>query len=143
MIRPLARDDKEAWTNLWTAYLEFYESGVTDDIYNLTFARLCDADNKTQNCFVAQLDGKLVGLVHYLYHAHNWRAEDVCYLQDLFVDADVRGTGAGRALIEAVYAVADRDGAADVYWLTQDFNTTARTLYDRVAKLTPFVKYSR
>ena len=69
--------------------------------------------------------------------------ENVCYLQDLYTDPSVRGTGAGRALIEGVYAAAEAAGAPTVYWLTQDFNATARRLYDRVATLTPFIKYNR
>ena len=84
-----------------------------------------------------------VGIVHYIYHAHNWRAEDVCYLQDLFAEEHVRGQGIGRALIEAVYAAADANGTPSVYWMTQHFNTNARLLYDRVGSLTPFLKYSR
>ena len=66
-----------------------------------------------------------------IWHGHNWRVENVCYLQDLYVDPDVRGSGVGRALIEAVYAEADRRGTPAVYWLTQDFNQPARRLYDR------------
>jgi len=82
-------------------------------------------------------------LVHYILHPHNWREEDVVYLQDLYVSEAARGTGAGRALIEAVYAAADANGTPSVYWLTQDFNATARQLYDRISTLTPFIKYQR
>jgi GNAT superfamily N-acetyltransferase len=92
---------------------------------------------------IATLDGRPVGLVHYLFHRHGWKIENVCYLQDLYADPEVRGKGIGRALIEAVYAAADAEGCPSVYWLTQDFNETARRLYDRIGKLTPFVKYSR
>lgn len=143
IIRPLTPADRTDWQRMWTAYLEFYESGVTDEIYDVTFARNSDPEYLTQNCLVAELDGKLVGLVHYLFHAHNWRIEDVCYLQDLYADPDVRGTGIGRALIEAVYAAADKNGTPSVYWMTQDFNENARRLYDRIASLTPFIKYQR
>ena len=69
--------------------------------------------------------------------------ENVCYLQDLYATPESRGTGVGRALIEAVYAAADTAGAPSVYWLTQDFNETARKLYDRIGVKTPFIKYSR
>jgi len=96
-----------------------------------------------QNGLVAELDNIAIGIVHYIYHPHNWRAEDVCYLQDLFIDPHVRGQGIGRALIEAVYAAADANGTPSVYWMTQNFNTNARQLYDRIGKLTPFIKYSR
>jgi len=78
-----------------------------------------------------------------VFHRHAWKIEDVCYLQDLYVDPNHRGTHAGRALIEAVYDASDRAGAPSVYWLTQEFNETGRRLYDRVGTLTPFIKYAR
>lgn len=142
-IRPIAQQDKAAWRALWTAYLEFYETSVPEEVYETTFARLCDAGVTNQNGFLALRDDTPVGLVHYIYHAHNWRVEDVCYLQDLYADPSVRGTGAGRKLIEAVYDAADANGTPAVYWMTQDFNAEARKLYDRIGQLTPFIKYAR
>jgi len=142
-IRPLRPEDQADWRRLWTAYLAFYETTLPDTIYATTFARLLDPARPQQNARVAEQGGRLVGLVHYIFHAHNWRAEDVCYLQDLYVDPDTRGTGAGRALIEAVYADADANGTPSVYWMTQTHNATARQLYDRIATLAPFVKYQR
>ncbi|MEM7075469.1 MAG: GNAT family N-acetyltransferase [Pseudomonadota bacterium] len=142
-IRPITPGDKSAWRALWAPYLEFYETTLPDEVYDTTFTRLCDPGHTQQNGLLALLDGTPVGLVHYIYHAHNWRIEDVCYLQDLFTVPAARGQGVARALIEAVYARADADGRPVVYWLTQDFNTTARHLYDRIATLTPFIKYNR
>jgi GNAT superfamily N-acetyltransferase len=142
-IRPLREGDEAEWRTLWTAYLDFYESAVSEEVYQSTFARLLDPNRPQQCAFVAEYEGRLVGLVHIVYHAHNWRLEDVCYLQDLYVDPSVRGTGVGRALIEAVYAAADANGTPSVYWMTQEFNKTARRLYDRIGRLTPFVKYQR
>lgn len=142
-IRPLSATDEAAWRRLWAGYLAFYDTTLPETVYATTFARLLDPARPQQNARVAEQGGQLVGLVHYIFHAHNWRVEDVCYLQDLYVDPAARGTGAGRALIQAVYAAADANGTPAVYWLTQHFNTTARQLYDRVATLTPFVKYSR
>ena len=84
-----------------------------------------------------------LGLTHYLFHRHAWKEEKVCYLQDLFARPEARGTGVGRALIQAVYDEADRLGAPSVYWLTKEFNHPARQLYDRIGTLTPFIKYSR
>ena len=142
-IRPITQADNAAWCALWTAYLEFYEATVPEEVYTTTFARLLSDDHPDQNGFLAVQDGTPVGLVHYIYHAHNWRTDQVCYLQDLYADPTVRGTGVGRKLIEAVYAQADADGRPSVYWMTQDFNAEARKLYDRIAVLTPFIKYSR
>lgn len=142
-IRPLARADYDAWAGLWTAYLAFYETSVPPAVYSMTFKRLLGDDPRDYTCFVAEQDGVLVGLTHYLFHRHAWKLTDVCYLQDLFVAPAVRGTGAGRALIEAVYAAADAQGAPNVYWMTQEFNAKGRQLYDRVGELTPFIKYQR
>lgn len=143
IVRPLEGKDREDWARLWTGYLEYYETSVKPEVYTSTFARLLGDDPRDFNCFVAELDGRLVGLTHYLFHRHAWRIEEVCYLQDLYADPGVRGTGIGRALIEAVYAAADAKGAPAVYWLTQEFNTTARQLYDRIAKVSPFIRYNR
>lgn len=143
MIRPVRAEDKPEWARLWTAYLAFYETTLPSQIYDTHFDRLLGDDPQDFNGLLALSDDTPVGLAHYLFHRHGWSVENTCYLQDLFVDPDIRGTGAGRALIEAVYAKADAAGAPSVYWMTQDFNATARQLYDRVGELTPFIKYKR
>ena len=142
-IRPLAANDFAQWSDLWRQYLEFYQSSVPQTVYETTFDRLIDAKNTAQNALVADQAGTLVGLVHFIYHPHNWRVENVCYLQDLFTAPNTRGQGIGRALIQSLYDLADKNGTPSVYWLTQDFNKTARLLYDRIATQTPFIKYQR
>lgn len=142
-IRPLEATDRAEWARLWAAYLEFYGTSVDEQVYDTLFARLLGDDPQDFNALLALVDGKPVGLTHYLFHRHAWKIENACYLQDLYADPDVRGTGVGRALIEAVYAAADKVGAPSVYWLTQDFNEHARKLYDRVGVLTPFIRYNR
>ncbi|MEM6637248.1 MAG: GNAT family N-acetyltransferase [Pseudomonadota bacterium] len=142
-IRPLAWDDREEWSNLWSDYLAFYETSVSDEIKATYFGRLLGNDPQDFNALVAVDGARLVGLVHYLFHRHGWIVANTCYLQDLYARPDVRGRGIGRALIEAVYAAADAAGAAKVYWQTQHTNRTARQLYDRVGQLTPFIVYQR
>ena len=142
-IRPLRRDDKPAWSDLWTAYLAFYETSRPQSLYDVYFERLLGDDAQDYSCLIAESDGTPVGLTHYVFHRHGWSVENVCYLQDLYADPSVRGQGIGRALIEGVYAAADAAGCPSVYWLTQEFNTTARQLYDRIGVQTPFIKYNR
>lgn len=142
-IRPLGAEDEAAWRVLWTDYLTFYKTTRPEDVYASTFARLLGDDAQDFHCLIAEQDGVPVGLVHYLFHRHCWRIENVCYLQDLFAAPAVRGTGVGRQLIEAVYTAADTAGAPSVYWLTQDDNTDGRRLYDRVGEFTNFIKYQR
>lgn len=142
-IRPLCAQDRDAWSLLWREYLAFYETTLTEEVFASTFQRLLGTDDRDFNALVAEKEGRIVGIVHFLFHRHCWKIEDVCYLQDLFVSDTVRGTGVGAALIQAVYDAADTSGAPNVYWLTQDFNAPARRLYDEIGTLTPFIKYVR
>lgn len=142
-VRPLARADRAEWDRLWTAYLAFYETELPREVYDTYFERLLGDDPQNFSGLVAEREGRLVGLTHYLFHRHGWKIENTCYLQDLYATPEVRGQGVGRALIEAVYKAADNAGAPGVYWLTQDFNAEARKLYDRIGVKTPFIKYAR
>jgi GNAT superfamily N-acetyltransferase len=143
VIRPLVAADEPEWRRLWRLYLAFYETVLPEEVFASTFARLMSGAAGEYRGLLALSDGKPVGLAHYLFHRTCWAIEDTCYLQDLYADASVRGKGVGRALIEAVYAAADHHGAASVYWMTQEFNTTARQLYDRIGVQTPFIEYNR
>jgi GNAT superfamily N-acetyltransferase len=99
-------------------------------------------DPRDFSCQLAIVNDQPVGLVHYLFHRHGWKVEDVCYLQDLYTAPDARGLGVGRRLITAVYDAAKAHGTTSVYWLTQEGNTTARALYDQLATKTDFIKYN-
>jgi GNAT superfamily N-acetyltransferase len=142
-IRPLLPADYKQWRKLWVSYLDFYETSLNDEVIDKTFNRFIDEHHNRQNALVAEQSSSLVGLVHYIYHPHNWKIEDVCYLQDLFVAPENRGQQIAKMLIEKVYEEADKCGTPTVYWLTQEFNAPARKLYDKIADLTPFIKYAR
>lgn len=142
-IRPAQPEDRDVWRALWTQYLAFYESEVSDEVYSTTWNRIFIDSPYEPSCLLAWVDGKAVGLVHYFFHRHAWKVENVCYLQDLFTDPTTRGMGVGRALIEAVYEKADKAKCPTVYWTTQHFNEPARRLYDDIGQLTPFIKYQR
>jgi GNAT superfamily N-acetyltransferase len=142
-VRPLTAGDAPEWRPLWRAYLAFYETDRPAAVYAQSFARMIDPTVADCHGLLAERDGKAVGLAHYIFHRHGWQIEDVTYLQDLFVAPEARGAGIGRQLIEAVYAAADASGRPAVYWLTQEFNTAARHLYDRLGTATPFIKYQR
>lgn len=142
-IRPLADSDHAEWRRLWTDYLAFYEAEVSEEVYATTWERLMGDALYDARGLIAEHEGRAIGLTHFFLQRHGWRIEHVTFLQDLYVDPDTRGTGAGRALIEAVYGEADRLGAPVVYWNTAETNATARRLYDRIGVKTPFIKYQR
>lgn len=137
-IVPLRPSHRPRWDALARGYKDFYETVLRDAEYDRAWKRLLDADRI--HGLGAELDGRLVGIAHYLFHTSVW-AESVCYLQDLFVEPEARGQGAARALIEAVAVDARARGAARYYWQTRESNATARALYDRVAKFNGFIRY--
>ena len=137
-VTPLRQEDRPRWIELWTGYLEFYETTLPPEQYDFTWTRL--HDGRLHGMAARDADGRMTGLVHYLFHEHCWATQPACYLQDLFVDPAVRGTGAGRALIEAVADAVRAVGGTRLYWNTQTDNVTARRLYDRMARQN-FVRY--
>ena len=142
VVTELRAADRPRWSELWRGYLDFYETTLPDSIYDLTWRRLMEA--KSIYGFGARhgdAAAPLVGITHYLFHDHAWSPKQVCYLQDLFVDASVRGKGAGRALIEQVAQVARQRDCLRLYWTTKEDNATARLLYDRLAKFNGFIRY--
>jgi GNAT superfamily N-acetyltransferase len=143
LIRPLEAADRAAWEPLWSGYLIFYQVELAPGVTATTWRRLLDPAEDMHGLCAVNAAGELVGFVHYLFHRVTWSITDRCYLEDLYVAEQARGIGVGRALIEAVYTAGDARGADQVYWLTQEFNTTARRLYDRVGQWTPFIKYRR
>lgn len=142
LIRPMNDDERAAWEPLWAGYLTFYKTSVPAETTSVTWRRFHDPD---EPMFVlgAYVDGKLTGIVHYLFHRSTWTPGDYCYLQDLFVTDGARGLGVGRALIEAVYERAKAAGASRVHWLTQNDNAQARILYDQVADNSGFMQYRK
>jgi GNAT superfamily N-acetyltransferase len=142
VIRPIRREDHDAWMPLWRGYQEFYKVDIAKEVSATTFARLLDPAEPV-NGALAWLGTRAAGMVHYIEHRSTWTIGNYCYLQDLFTAPDLRGGGVGRKLIEHVYEVAKQAGCARVYWLTHESNETAMQLYDRVADRPGFVQYRR
>ena len=141
-IRPLRADERADWEPLWQGYLTFYESSVSPETTDVLWKRLHDP-SEPMFALGATSGGRLIGIVHYLFHRSCWTIGDYCYLQDLFVTEDARGLGAGRALIAAVEKDARDRGASRVHWLTKEDNHTARALYDTLAERSGFIQYRK
>ncbi len=140
-IRPIGAADEARWRALGRGYLDFYGTSVEEEVTANTFRRLNDDERFLG--LVAEVEDEVVGIVHCVFHPVTGSLNDYCYLEDIFVDINVRGRGAGRALIEAVYKEADRRGCVRIYWNTHKDNATAQTLYDKLATLSDFVQYRR
>jgi GNAT superfamily N-acetyltransferase len=146
IVRAVRPQDYEQWLPLWDGYNAFYEragpTGLPIEITRATWQRFFDA-YEPLHALVAEQDGQLIGLVHYLYHRTTTAVAPLCYLNDLFTSEAARGKGVGRALIEAVYEEARKAGSPRVYWLTHETNATARRLYDQVAINRGFIVYGK
>ena len=145
-IRPIAESDYAQWRPLWDGYNRFYgrfdATALPEDITQQTWRRFFDPAEPV-HCLVAERDGTIVGIVHYLFHRSTTLKNDICYLQDLFTDEKARGGGIGRALIEAVYDKARAAGSERVYWQTHETNARAMVLYNQVADRSGFLVYRR
>lgn len=144
IIRAVLATDFPRWKPLWDGYNTFYgranETALPNHITESSWSRFLDPDEPLF-ALVAEQQGRLLGLAHFLYHQHTIRIESVCYLQNLFTDELYRGRGVGRALIEAVYDHARQSGAKRVYWLTKENNDACSFLYDKVAENRGFIVY--
>ena len=143
-IRKLTADDYDQWHPLWRGYNDFYRADVPNEVARKSFDRMAAEQDGMLGLVAENAAGNLIGIAHLVFHPSTWTDGVYCYLEDLFISRNARGTGAGKALIEAVYAHADQRGdVARVYWTTQEFNAPARSLYDQVAKRTSFIRYQR
>ncbi|MEQ4718265.1 GNAT family N-acetyltransferase [Nonomuraea sp. B19D2] len=139
-IGKLLPSDRDVWEGLFRAYIDFYQRVEPDEMYDRAWHEF-QAGTRV-HAFGAKLDGKLVGITHFFTHANTSAPDtDVCYLQDLFTAPEARGRGVARALIEAVTDWARERGCSRVYWNTHESNTTARSLYDKVAENRGFIRY--
>jgi len=146
IVRPIEQTDFANWKPLWDGYNAFYgregETALPDEVTHRTWSRFFDGYEPV-HALVAEQDGELLGLVHFILHRSTISIGPVCYLQDLFTREPARGQGVGRALIEAVYERAGRAGCSRVYWHTHSTNATAMLLYDKVAEHSGFVVYRK
>ena len=141
-IRLADPSDEAGWRRLWRGYIEFYETEVSEEVTAATWARIADDSLPHMAALVAkQSGGGLAGMLNYVVHDITWSTTPVCYLEDLYVDPDMRGHGIGRALIEDLVKRANDAGWYRIYWHTARDNTAAQVLYNKIAERTGWVRY--
>ena len=132
VVRPVCADERAEWEPLWRGYQTFYQVDLSAETSDVTWARLHDPD-EPMGVLGAYVDGRLCGIVHYLFHRSCWTIGNYCYLQDLYVAEEARNLGLGRALIASVEDKARAAGASRVAGSTLRAATESNTLSSRPA----------
>jgi GNAT superfamily N-acetyltransferase len=140
-VHRINTDDRDIWEPLWNGYLDFYGKHISSETTDLTWQRLTQSGD-IQGLIAVSGNGEGIGIVHFFYHPSTTTISGNCYIQDLFVSASARRCGAGRDLMLAAVDTARKSGAAVAYWQTEEFNGTARRLYEKIAKRSPFIRYN-
>jgi GNAT superfamily N-acetyltransferase len=145
-VRPAAPADEAGWRQLWRAYCDFYDVSIPPEATDTLWRRILDPGTPVY-ALVAEIgaaggtEPRLTGIANYVLHPYTWGTEPICYLEDLFVAEHARERGTGRALIEALVAMAEKNSWRRVYWHTHEENGVARSLYERITPRDPFVRY--
>ena len=140
-VRPVSVDDRAEWDVLYQAYAAFYNVTQTVEMRDTVWAWLHDEAKESRGLVALNADGKLIGLTHFRPFARPLSATTGCFLDDLFVSPDARGTGCADVLIDGVRAIAASEGWSVVRWITAENNYRGRAVYDRLATKTNWVTY--
>ncbi|CAI0979677.1 GNAT family N-acetyltransferase [Serratia entomophila] len=141
-IRRITVDDKPQWLALWQGYLHFYRADIAPQVSELTFERLGN-DQQMYGLVAEGPDGQLLGLMNLVFHPSTWSASGYCYIEDLYVSPLARGKKVSEKLFEQAYRLAETRGSDRVYWMTQEYNAPARSLYDKIGRRSSFIVYTR
>jgi GNAT superfamily N-acetyltransferase len=142
VVRKIQSDDKSQWLDFWQGYLHFYRAEVSAQVTDHTFERLCEG-HQVYGLVAEDKDGTLLGLMNLIFHPSTWSSVGYCYIEDLYVSPAARGKKVSEKLFERAYLLADEKGSDRVYWMTQEYNAPARSLYDKIGKRTSFIAYER
>lgn len=143
VVRDVGASDAAAWRSLFTAYGVFYRTTFDEAVLDGVWAWLRDGAHPVDAVVAMSADGTLVGFAHYRRVDDTFTAGPGWHLDDLYVQPDARGSGAGKALVEAVAERAALRGGGTLRWITAADNETAQRLYERVATRTVWVTYER
>jgi len=145
-VRPVRDDEFDAWTRLFRGYADFYKWPTSDE-HQLQIWGWIHDDRRVEALVAVRVDdaGTEIGEPEGLAHLREWvrplRGSVCGYLDDLYVEPSVRGSGAVEALYAEMNRIARERGWAIIRWTTADDNYRARSVYDKVATRTTWITY--
>jgi GNAT superfamily N-acetyltransferase len=142
IVRPTISQDRDAWLEMWRGYCDFYEARVSDAVTDATWRRILAADSSIFGLVATSgSTGEAAGFANYIAHPYTWSELPACYLEDLFVRPEARGTGAGRAILEHLVGLGRAQHWGRLYWMTRESNDRARRVYDHFCAHDDFIRY--
>jgi len=128
-IRPATREDVPVILGFVRA-LAAYER--EPDAVTATEADLLRdgfSPNPFFSCLIAEHNGRAAGFALYFFSYSTWLGRPGLYLEDIFVEPELRGRGIGKALLERVAAIAVEKDCPRLQWEVLDWNTPAIEFY--------------
>ena len=140
MIREIQLKDKDQWKKLYRGYADFYKAEINDKILQTVWGWLNDNKHELQG-IAYEVDNKIVALAHFRRMPRPLKGQDICFLDDLFVDPQHRGQKICEKLINRIREISKSRGWSLVRWITRDDNLRAKSLYDRISEKTNWDVY--
>ena len=130
MIRKATRNDMPSVLELIQELATFEKEPdavvvTVDDLVRDGFS-----ENPLFQCFVAEVDGEIIGMALYYYRYSTWKGKTI-HLEDLIVKENKRGTGAGFALYKEIIKQGKAENVRRIEWNVLDWNTPAIDFYEK------------
>ena len=131
-ISPITAEEYEQVVPLIADYQRFYGVDEPDEAVNDAFFRRFLAPSDVGLLLGAWAGDELAGYACLYWTFSSVTPGDVVLMNDLFVAASHRGSGVGRALVDAALATARERGAIALRWMTAIDNRSAQAAYERM-----------
>lgn len=126
-------DEAEHVARLLAAFRAWYgRDWPSDNAFLAGVERLIEQPDTEYLLGAPHDDAPPMAVAQLRYRYSLWTASDDCWLEDLFVEEPARGTGVGRAMVEAALERARAHGCRRIELDVDDDNGAARALYLRL-----------
>ena len=141
-IEPITTEQLEQLLPMIAEYQRFYEVEKIDKERNREFFARFVAPSENGMLLGAWREDDLIGYACLYWHFTSLVPAETVLMNDLFVAAEARGKGVGRALIDASADISRQRGAHHLEWATAPDNKTAQRLYDSTgAERSTWIEY--
>lgn len=142
LVRPATPDDVPELLAMIRELAEFERAADEVEATEELLHRSLFGDSPAVFAHVADVDGEVAGMAIWFLNFSTWLGSHGLYLEDLYVRPRHRGSGTGKALLQALAALCAERGYRRLDWWVLDWNP-AREFYAALGAdaLTEWVPY--